>query len=87
MLPTLTLYGVLMRKKICVLFYFLLASFSLSLSLCLTFHFGQLVLVEWVVLLKWEVWIVDFCVTPGKEECKAVTGHPTIYDNLTSKDV
>lgn len=73
------------EKKIWFLFYFLLASFSLSLSL--TFHFSQLGLVEWAVSLNWELWVVDSWVTPAKDECKAVTGHLMVYEILTSKDV
>lgn len=36
---------------------------------------------------KFELDIADFCLTPGKDECKAVTGQLMIYEILTSIDV
>lgn len=83
MLPTLTLYGFLMREG-CVLFFFL------SLCLCAppplaSLPFSQLCPAEQCVTETGRKLYVE--VGPGENECKAVPGQLTIYEIVTSRDV
>lgn len=88
MLPTLTLYGFLIKKG-CVLFSFFSLCLSASPPLS-SLLFSQLHPVECSVTTtgrKLCVEVADLCVSPGEDECKAVTGQLTMYEIVTSRGV